>query len=97
MSEHVTKEELKMELRSALDGLAQTIITEMGIRFGEVNHRLDRIDATLVEHGKQLAAGARAIAGLNEWVGKADADYTRVLTELAEVKRRLEKLEKPAA
>ena len=38
--------------------------------FGEVNQRPDRIDATLVNHGKQLAAGARAIAEFNEWVGK---------------------------
>src|ERR1019366_857997 len=49
----------------------------------------------LVQHGKQLAAGARAIAGFNEWVGKADADYTRVLAELAELKQRIAKLERP--
>lgn len=82
------------DLRSALDGAVQTIITEMGIRFGEVNQRLDRMDATLVMHGKQMAAGARAIAGFTEWVGKADADYARVLAELADMKSRLEDLEK---
>jgi hypothetical protein len=67
----------RAHLQSALNGLADTIITEMVIRSGEVNQRLDRIDATLVEHGKQLAAGARALAGVNERVGKADADSTR--------------------
>lgn len=51
-------------LRTALDGAVHTIITEMGIRFGEVNQRLDRVDATLVNHGKQLAAGARALRRL---------------------------------
>jgi hypothetical protein len=30
-------------------------------------------------------------------VGKADADYLRVLAELAELKGRIEKLERPAA
>ena len=90
-NDHVTKTDLQF----ALDGAVQTIITEMGIRFGEVNQRLDRIDTTLVHHGKQLAAGARAIAGFNEWVGKADADYTRVLAELAELKQRIAKLERP--
>ena len=79
------------------EGLFRSLETEMGQRFDRVDVRLDRIDATLVLHGKQLGAGARAIAGLSEWVGKADADYNRVLAELAEVKRRLEKLEKPAA
>lgn len=85
----------KTDLQFALDGAVQTIITEMGIRFGEVNQRLDRIDTTLVHHGEQLAAGARAIAGFNEWVGKADADYTRVLAELPELKQRIAKLERP--
>ena len=63
MSDYVTKDDLKTALKFAVDGAVETIITEMGIRFGEVNQRLDRIDATLVNHGKQLAAGARAIAG----------------------------------
>jgi hypothetical protein len=85
----------KRDLQFALDGAVRTIITEMGIRFGEVNQRLDRMDATFVNHGKQLAAGAWAIAGLNEWVGKADADYTRVLSELSELKLRVAKLERP--
>lgn len=80
-------------MRSMLDGAVETMITEMGVRFGEVNGRLDRIDATLVLHGRQLAAGTRAIAGFNEWIGKADADYNRVLAELADVKLRLLKLE----
>ena len=61
--------------------------------FVEVNRRLDRIDTTLGNHGKQLAAGARAIAGFNEWTGKADADYVRVLAELSELKLRVAKLE----
>lgn len=65
----------------------------MGIRFGEVNQRLDRIDGTLTNHGKQIAPGARSIAGFNEWTSKADADYVRVLAELSELKLRVEKLE----
>src|ERR1019366_1013185 len=62
MADYVTKDQLKPELKFALDGAVQTIISEMGVRFGEVNQRLDRMDATLVNHGKQLASGARAIA-----------------------------------
>jgi hypothetical protein len=63
----------------------------------EVHQRLARIDATLAQHGEQLASGAESSAGFTEWVSKADADYTRVLTELLELKRRVEKLERPAA
>ena len=56
----------------------EILITEMGIRFGEVNKRLDRMDATLNLHGKQMAAGTKAIAGFSEWVSKADSDYQHV-------------------
>ena len=59
---------------AGLDGVVQAIITEMGIRFGEVKQRLDRIAAAPINHGKQLAAGARAMAGFAEWMGKANAD-----------------------
>jgi hypothetical protein len=69
MADYVTKDQLKSELKFALDGAVQTIISEMGVRLGEVNQRLDRMDATLVNHGKQLASGAQAIAGFKEWVG----------------------------
>ena len=89
MADYVTKTDLQF----ALDGAVQTIITEMGVRFSEVNQRLDRIDATLILHGKQLGAGARSIASLTEWTAKADADYTRVLEELTELKQRIAKLE----
>ena len=89
------KEWIRAELRTGLDRVVDTVITEMGVRFGEVNGRLDRIDATLVNHAKQLGGGTRAIAGLTEWTSKADADYTRVLAELADLKSRISKLEGP--
>jgi hypothetical protein len=89
------KDWIRVELRNSLDRVVDTMITEMGVRFGEVNGRLDRIDATLVNHAKQLGAGTRAIAGLTEWTSKADADYTRVLAELADLKSRISKLEGP--
>lgn len=97
MAEYVTKDDLKTALKESAEWTVQLLISEMGTRFGEVNQRLDRIDATLVLHGKQLSSGARAIAGFNEWVGKADADYVRVLAELADVKQRLAKLERGEA
>ena len=73
-NDNVTKGELKAALRESAGWMVRLLIDEIGIRFGEVNQRLDRIDATLVNHGKQLAAGARAIAGFAEWMGKANAD-----------------------
>ena len=73
-NDYVTKGELKAALRESAEWMVRLLIDEMGIRFGEVNQRLDRIDATLINHGKQLAAGARAIAGFSEWMGKANAD-----------------------
>ena len=45
------------------------------IRFSEVGQRLDRMDATLTNLGKQLAAGTRTIAGFTEWISNADGDY----------------------
>jgi hypothetical protein len=65
----------------------------MVVRFAEVNGRLDRIDQGLANHGKQLAEGTRAIAGFTKWTSKADADYSRVLAELAELKLRVAKLD----
>jgi len=73
--------------------LFRSLETEMHTEFGEVKLRLDRLDATLTLHGRQLGAGARAIASLVEWTSKADADYARVLAELAELRSRIEKLE----
>jgi hypothetical protein len=86
-------EQIRALIREALDGAVVSIGTEMSTRFGEVNGRLDRMDATLTNLGKQVAAGTRAIAGFTEWVSKADADYSRVLAELAELKLRIAKLE----
>jgi hypothetical protein len=104
MPDYVTKSDLqtaleanKEDFRFALDAAVQTIITEMGIRFGEVNKRLDRMDATLIEHGKQLGAGGRSLAALNEWIGTADADYTKIVFQLTELTLRVAKLERPAA
>jgi len=102
MSDNITKADLdaalsnyatKADLQFALNGAVQTIITELGVRFGEVNSRLDRMDATLVSHGRQISNGARSIADFNGWVGKADEDYKRVLAELTELKLRVAKLE----
>lgn len=89
----MTSEERFDRLESKIESAVQTLLTEMGIRFGEVTQRLDRIDATLTNHARQLGAGARSIAGLAEWTSKADADYVRVLAELAELKTRVAKLE----
>ena len=44
--------------------------------------------------GCRRAGYRQAIAGLSEWVGKAYADYLRVLAEL---KGRIEKLKRPVA
>jgi hypothetical protein len=52
-NDHVTKTNFQF----AVDGAVQTIITEVGVRFGKVNQCLDRIDSTLIHPGKQLAAG----------------------------------------
>jgi hypothetical protein len=85
--------QIRTLIREALDGAVVSIGTEMSTRFGEVTGRLDRMDATLANVGKQVAAGTRAIAGFTEWTSKADADYSRVLAELAELKLRVAKLE----
>jgi uncharacterized protein involved in exopolysaccharide biosynthesis len=58
------KGELTVDFRNAITSAVELLITQMGTRFGEVNGRLDRIDATLQMHGKQIAAGTKAIAAL---------------------------------
>jgi hypothetical protein len=75
-NEYVAKTELKAALKESAERTVGLLVNELGTRFDDVNQRLDRMDATLVNHGKQIAAGARAISGLHEWVGKADADRT---------------------
>jgi hypothetical protein len=85
---------LRVFMRETTDHLLDAILSEMGTRFGEVNARLDRVDATLQVQAKQIAGGTKAIAGFTEWISKADADYTRVLAELADMKARLAKLER---
>lgn len=87
------KSELKTDFREAITSAVELLITEMGIRFAEVNGRLDRVDATLQMHGKQIAAGTKAIAALTEWSSKADADYKQVLTRLADLTVRVVKIE----
>jgi hypothetical protein len=93
MSDYVTKDDLKAALKETAEWTVQLLVSEMSVRFSEVNQRLDRMEATLVQHGKQLAAGTRVLASFNEWMGKADADYNRVLAELAELRQRVAKLE----
>ena len=48
------------------EGLFRSLETEMRAGFTEVTQRLDRIDTTLTLHGKQIAAGTRAIAGFGQ-------------------------------
>lgn len=93
MSESVTKD----DLQTAIDRAVQMILHEIGVRSAEANKHMERIDDSLAMQGKQLAAGARVIASFNEWVGQANAEYITVLAELAELKLRVQKLERPAA
>jgi len=86
-------DQIRALIREALDGAVVSIGAELSTRFSEVTGRLDRMDATLANLGKQVASGTRAIAGFTEWISRADADYGRVLTELAELKLRVTKLE----
>ena len=84
------------QLNGRFDGLAHLIedlTGQVNHRLDSTNQRLDRIDATLGALGRQVSAGTRTIAGFTEWMSKADADYTRVLAELAELKLRIAKLE----
>ena len=57
-------EQIRGLIREALDGAVVAIGAEMSVRFGEVTGRLDRMDATLTNRGKQVAAGTRAIRRL---------------------------------
>ena len=82
-------ESVKDSLEREIDGVRQTLKDG----FAHVNQRLDRIDATLTNHARQIAAGTRSIAGFTEWAGKADADYIRLLAEVEGLKTRVEKLE----
>ena len=66
---------------------------EVKTRLDRVDSRLDRIESTLTLHSRQLAAGTRFLAALTEWASKANVDYSRVLAELSDLSRRVEKLE----
>jgi hypothetical protein len=97
IDDSISKEELKAALRESANRTAELLIREMGTRFAELTQRLDRMDSTLANLTKHVAAGTSAIAGSTEWTSKADADYARVLAELADLKLRLAKLENPGA
>lgn len=80
-------------LSALVESVKDSLEREMASGFSQVNQRLDRIDATLTNHARQIAAGTRSIAGFTEWAGKADADYIRLLAEVEGLKTRVEKLE----
>jgi hypothetical protein len=66
-SEKKLEQRIESRLDESFTHWSRHILTEMGLRFDEVNQRLDRMDATLTNHGKQIAAGTRAIGGFTEW------------------------------
>jgi len=53
--------QIRTLIREALDGAVVSIGTEMSTRFGEVNARLDRIDATLTDMEKEIAVGVHKL------------------------------------
>ena len=58
-----SEDRLRAFMRETTDRALNAILSEMGTRFGEVNGRLDRMDATLQVQAKQIAGGTKAIAG----------------------------------
>ena len=64
--QYVTKDDLDAALRKFGEWITNLLINEMSTRFGEVNQHLARIDATLVNHGKQVGASVRVLGGLSE-------------------------------
>ena len=83
----------KSWIDARLEMFLDALISELRIRFGETNGRLDRIDAKLTLHSKDIAAGTKKIAGFQEWTSEADADYTRLLRDLTDLKLRIVALE----
>jgi hypothetical protein len=45
----VSKEELRTALRESANRTVELLVHEMGVRFAEVNQRLDRVRAELAE------------------------------------------------
>ena len=97
---------LEVEMRQGFASL-DSRMTAMDARMAHMSDRMDRIGG-LVNGGSRVltrlaewsersdvttADTLRRVADFNEWTAKANADYTRVLEELAELKQRIAKLE----
>ena len=95
------EENLRKELQDLEDRTASLIAAEVGNLHTEIEAlrsetrgALKRIDERLDRQGFMLSGGTQALGGLLEHVNNVESNYSRVLTEMGELRARLDRLEK---
>jgi hypothetical protein len=96
--------DMKWDLEAKIEGSESRIVSltasEIGslhAEIGEVRSDIGRINERLDRQGFMLSGGTKALGGLLEHVVNVEGNYTRVLTEMRELRARVDKLEKRAS
>jgi len=88
------EERLDTRIDSKLDEVftrqSQFFLHEMEVRFGEVNVRLDSIDARLKLQSGLIQSGARALARFAEFAENSEERWVDLATRLQRLERRLD-------
>jgi hypothetical protein len=94
MPENGHLEQLIVEMKESLERELHGVRDEMRQGFAEVKTRFDTQAARLERHAALLQTGSRWTAKMNDWAEKIDSALETKDQEIAELRRRLERLEK---
>ena len=86
-------DEMKRELRGAMDRAAEAFATELSALRTETRDGLDRVDRRLDLQGLMLSTNTKALGGLLENTVTLESEYKQTRREIGELRGRVEKLE----
>ena len=87
-------QEVEQRLSKLIEDLVGSLQREMRQGFEQVNSRLDTQAARLERQGSLIQTGSRWTARMNEWSEKIDAALESRDRAIAELRDRIERLEK---
>jgi predicted RNase H-like nuclease (RuvC/YqgF family) len=82
------------EVKESLEREIQNLTREMREGFAQVNTRLDTQAARLERHAAMWQTGRRWSSRMDDWAENVDAAFETKDREIAELRSRLEKLER---
>lgn len=86
--------DLKESLEREIQGVGRDLREEMRTGFARIENRFDIQAARLDRHAALLQTGSRWTARMNDWAEKIDQSLETQNREIAELRARLEKLER---